>query len=71
MHLQVLVHTRDKSAVAYIALTSATWGYRVSKLLIVNNCVGIISGVFIYLENHKYKFETKRPLVRLQSDLGH
>jgi len=38
MHLQVLAHTRNKSVVAYIALTSATWGYRVSKVLIVNNC---------------------------------
>lgn len=37
--------TRDKSAVVYIALTSAT-EIRVPKVLIVNNCVGIISYVF-------------------------
>lgn len=70
MHLQVLVHTRGKSAVAYIVLNSATCGSRVSKVLIVKNCVEIISDVFTYLENHKYKFGTKRTL-RLQSDLDH
>lgn len=59
------------SAVAYIALTSATWGYRVSEVLIINNCVGITSDVFTYLENNKYKFGIKRTLVRLQSDLDH
>lgn len=71
MHLQVLVHTRDKSAVAYIALTTASCGYRVSKVLIGNNCVGIILNVFTYLENHKYKIGTERTLLRLQSDLDH
>lgn len=69
--MQSLMHAGGKTAVAYIALTSATWGYTVSKALIVNNCVGIVSNVFTYLENHKYKFGAKRTLVRLQSNLDH
>lgn len=55
MHLQVLVHAAKSVC---CSMCCNNFPYRVSEVLTVNNC-NIISDVFTYLENNKYKFGTK------------